>query len=178
MVYFLAGFDEGPSVRSIGRELDQLVSAGDANEMILVGVSGNNALGGSFYVDSPVTGGWATAVVDHVVGAIDERYRTMAAPGSRGIAGFSMGGYGALALVFAHPDVFGAVYALSPGLFAPGGLADSQMFANSTVVADFVAGQHELRDDATGGRRHRAAASDGTQWRRAIQRCLRCRVRP
>jgi S-formylglutathione hydrolase FrmB len=144
VVYFLAGYDEGPSVRSIGRELDRLVSAGDANEMILVGVSGNNSLGGSFYVDSPVTGGWATAVVDHVVGAIDERYRTVAAPGSRGIAGFSMGGYGALALAMGHPDVFGAVYALSPGLFAPGGLADSQMFANSTVVADFVAGQQEL----------------------------------
>ena len=43
-----------------------------------------------------------------------------------------------------HPDVFGAVYALSPGLFAPGGLAESQMFSDPTVVGDFLAGQEEL----------------------------------
>ena len=144
VVYFLAGYDEGPAISSIGRELEQLVLEGAAGELILVGVSGDNALGGSFFVDSPVTGRWAAAVVDDVVGTIDERYRTLAASGSRGIAGFSMGGYGALALAMAHPDVFGAVYALSPGLFAPGGLAESQMFANPTVVADFVAGQREL----------------------------------
>ena len=53
-------------------------------------------------------------------------------------------GIGALALAMRHPDVFGAVYALSPGLFAPGGLAQSQMFADPTVVADFIAGQQEL----------------------------------
>jgi hypothetical protein len=43
-----------------------------------------------------------------------------------------------------HPDVFGAVYALSPGLFAPDGLAESQMFTDPDVIADFVAGQQEL----------------------------------
>ncbi len=55
-----------------------------------------------------------------------------------------MGGYGALALAMRHSDAFGAVYALSPGLFAPGGLAESQMYADPTVVADFIAGQDEL----------------------------------
>lgn len=144
VVYFLAGYDEPASVRSIGLELERLVTDGEADEMILVGVSGDNALGGSFYVDSPVSGRWASAIVDDVVGAIDQQYRTLATPASRGIAGFSMGGYGALALAMENPDVFGAVYALSPGLFAPGGLAESQMFADPTVVADFLAGQQEL----------------------------------
>jgi S-formylglutathione hydrolase FrmB len=55
-----------------------------------------------------------------------------------------MGGYGALALAVAHPGVFGAVYALSPGLFAPGGLAESQMFADPAVIDDFIAGEAEL----------------------------------
>jgi enterochelin esterase-like enzyme len=144
VVYFLAGYDESPAVASIGTELERLVAAGQAPEMILVAVSGENALGGSFYVDSPVTGRWETAIVDDVVGAIDERYRTLPVPASRGIAGFSMGGYGALALAMAHPDVFGSVYALSPGLFAPGGLAQSQMFADPAVVADVLAGRAEL----------------------------------
>ncbi len=146
VVYFLAGYEEAASVGPIGRELEGLVAAGEASEMILVGVSGDNALGGSFYVDSAVSGRWATAITDDVVAWIDEHYRTLATPGSRGIAGFSMGGYGALALAMEDPDVFGAVYALSPGLFAPGGLAESQMFADPTVVADFIAGEHELAD--------------------------------
>jgi enterochelin esterase-like enzyme len=145
VVCFLAGYDEDAAVASIGTELDRLVAAGKAPEMILVAVSGDNALGGSFYVDSPVAGHWASAVVDDVVGAIDDRYRTLPGPASRGIAGFSMGGYGALALAMAHPDVFGAVYALSPGLFAPGGLAQSQMFADPAVVADVIAGRASSR---------------------------------
>ena len=126
VVYFLGGYGESPAVASLGIALEQLVAAGEAPEMILVAVSGVNALGGSFYVDSPVSGDWEGAVVDDVVTAIDTRYRTLATPASRGIAGFSMGGYGSLALAMEHPDVFGAVYALSPGLFAPGGLAESQ----------------------------------------------------
>ena len=136
MIYFLAGYDEPASVRSIGLELQRLVDAGTANEMIIVGVSGENALGGSFYVDSPVSGRWATAIVDDVVGMIDEHYRTLATASTMcNIAGFSMGGYGALALAMRNPDVFGAVDALSPGLFAPGGLAESQMFADPSIAA-------------------------------------------
>jgi hypothetical protein len=50
-----------------------------------------------------------------------------------------------------HPDVFGAVYALSPGLFAPGGLAQSQMFADPAVIAAFLAGQAELSALPPGG---------------------------
>jgi S-formylglutathione hydrolase FrmB len=144
VVYFLAGYDESAAASAIGMPLQTLVDSGDAPEMIVVAVSGDNALGGSFYVDSPVSGRWATAIVSDLVTAIDAGYRTLASPASRGIAGFSMGGYGALALAVAHPDVFGAVYALSPGLFAPGGMAQSQMFDDPTVIADVVAARAEL----------------------------------
>ena len=150
VVYFLAGYDESAAIAPIAVELERLVAAGEAPEMILVAVSGDNALGGSFYVDSPVSGHWASAIVDDVVPAVDDRYRTLPTAASRGIGGFSMGGYGALALAMARPDVFGAVYALSPGLFAPGGLGESQMFADPAVVADFIAGQAELTGIAAG----------------------------
>ena len=156
VVYYLAGYDEPASVASVGAALDELVAAGAAPEMVLVGVSGDNALGGSFYVDSPVSGAWATAIVEDLVPAIDARYRTLPTAASRGIAGFSMGGYGALSLAMAHPDVFGAVYALSPGLFAPGGLADTQMFDDPAVVADVLAGRAELAASTPGA----AAAAD------------------
>jgi S-formylglutathione hydrolase FrmB len=53
-----------------------------------------------------------------VVGHIDRTYRTHAERRHRGIAGLSMGGYGAVALAFSYPDVFGAAASHS-GVLAP-----------------------------------------------------------
>jgi S-formylglutathione hydrolase FrmB len=66
------------------------------NEFILVGVNGRNKLDGSFYVNSPVTGNWEDYVVKDIVTFIDNKYRTIANPSSRGISGFFMGGFGAI----------------------------------------------------------------------------------
>ena len=49
---------------------------------------------------------------------IDLKYRTINDPGRRGIAGLSMGGYGAVALALEHPDVFGAAASHS-GVVSP-----------------------------------------------------------
>lgn len=68
---------------------------------------------------------------------VDANYRTLPNAGARGIAGFSMGGFGAIDLAMRHPDVFGAVYALSAGLMAPNGLETTQMFDDDADVADF-----------------------------------------
>lgn len=138
VVYFLAGFGESASTATIGSVLERLVDEARAPEMILVGVDGNNSLGGSFYVDSPVTGKWAQAIHADLVGHVDANYRTLPTPASRGIAGFSMGGFGALDLAMRHPDVFGSVYALSPGLFAPGGLETTEMFADDEAITEFL----------------------------------------
>lgn len=53
-----------------------------------------------------------------LVGHIDSSYRTMRDPRRRGIAGLSMGGYGAVWLALAYPDVFGAAASHS-GILAP-----------------------------------------------------------
>ncbi len=45
-------------------------------------------------------------------------FRTLATRESRGIAGHSMGGYGAFKIGMLHPEVFSSIYALSPGLLA------------------------------------------------------------
>ena len=47
-------------------------------------------------------------IVRDLVGYIDRRYRTVADRRRRGIAGLSMGGYGAITLALAYPDVFSA----------------------------------------------------------------------
>jgi len=47
---------------------------------------------------------------------IERAYRVRAARAARGITGFSMGGYGALRIGFAHPELFGSVSAHSAAL--------------------------------------------------------------
>ena len=98
----------------LGPEMDTLIANGVAAETIVVVPNGKNAYLGSFYTNSPVTGNWEDYIYRDVVNYIDGRYRTMARASSRGIAGHSMGGYGAFTIAMKHPDVFGATYALSP----------------------------------------------------------------
>jgi S-formylglutathione hydrolase FrmB len=95
-------------------EMDGLIAKGIAAEMIVVVPNGRNAYLGSFYTNSPVIGNWEDFIFRDLVKYIDGKYRTLSKPASRGIAGHSMGGYGAFMLAMKHPDVFGAVYSLSP----------------------------------------------------------------
>lgn len=53
-----------------------------------------------------------------LVGFVDRRYRTIADRRHRGIAGLSMGGFGAVTLALAYPDVFSAAASHS-GVLAP-----------------------------------------------------------
>jgi S-formylglutathione hydrolase FrmB len=47
---------------------------------------------------------------------IETKYRAIRERKSRGVTGLSMGGYGALRVAFAHPELFGSVSAQSPAL--------------------------------------------------------------
>jgi S-formylglutathione hydrolase len=94
--------------------MDELIKSGKIRELILVAPNGGNAYGGAFYTNSSVTGNWEDYIASELVLNVDAHYRTLAKPESRGIAGHSMGGFGALTLAMKHPDVFGVVYALSP----------------------------------------------------------------
>jgi len=94
--------------------MDELIKSGKVREMIVVSANGNNSYGGSFYSNSTVTGNWDDFITRDLVGNIDANYRTIPRAESRGIAGHSMGGYGAVMLGMKHPDVFSALFALSP----------------------------------------------------------------
>ena len=94
--------------------MDEMIRAGRIREMIVVAPNGWNAYRGAFYTNSSVNGNWEDYIFRDLVQNIDANYRTIAKPESRGIAGHSMGGYGAVSLAMKHPDVFSAVYALSP----------------------------------------------------------------
>jgi pimeloyl-ACP methyl ester carboxylesterase len=94
--------------------MDSLVAASATPEMIVVMPDANNALEAGFYANSPATGNWEDFVVRDLVHHVDERYRTERQPSRRALVGHSMGGFGALAIGFKRPDVFGLVYAISP----------------------------------------------------------------
>jgi S-formylglutathione hydrolase len=93
---------------------DIVMAGGKVAEMIIVMPDGSNSYRGSFYVNSAATGNWEEFITRDLVQFIDKKYRTIATRDGRGIAGHSMGGYGAMSLAMKHPDVFAAVYGLSP----------------------------------------------------------------
>jgi S-formylglutathione hydrolase len=103
-----------------------------STELIVVYANGANAHVGSLYMNSSIAGRWEDALVRDLVAWVDARYRTLPQAASRGVTGLSMGGFGALRFGFLHPDIFGAVYALSPAFI---GFAAEFGPENSTMVA-------------------------------------------
>jgi enterochelin esterase-like enzyme len=92
------------------------VSEGRFGEMIVVMPDQKTKWGGSFYSNSSVTGNWEDFTVKELLSYVDGKYRTIARASGRGLAGHSMGGYGAITLGMKHPDVFSVIYALNPAV--------------------------------------------------------------
>lgn len=81
--------------------------------MIVVVPDGACAWGCGQWVDSPVTGNFESYVLADVIPHVDAGYRTIPAAESRGVFGFSSGGFGSWNLASRHPDVFSAMAVLS-----------------------------------------------------------------
>ncbi|MDR0405504.1 MAG: hypothetical protein LBH54_01780 [Clostridiales bacterium] len=95
------GYDIADTYRSI---LDNPTTYNWIKPMILVLVNGVDY---SWYTDSmdgtkPVR----STILYELIPHIDANYRTIASKNGRALDGFSMGGYGALALAFDRPDLF------------------------------------------------------------------------
>lgn len=104
--------------------LDSMIGQRRIGEFIVVFVNATNRLNGSFYLSSPVIGDYETYIARDLVTLIDSKYRTLAARESRGIVGFSMGGWGAMHLALKFPNVFSAVAAESGFYNSRGAWAD------------------------------------------------------
>ncbi len=75
------------------------------------------AAGASFYINShDGKRRYEDFFLQEFMPGVEKRYRAQAGRGSRGIAGVSMGGYGALHIAFQHPQLFAAVGAHSAAL--------------------------------------------------------------
>ncbi|MDT8397769.1 MAG: alpha/beta hydrolase-fold protein [Pseudomonadales bacterium] len=127
VVYLLHGYTDsderwfglrGEHFVNVPRAMDAAWAAG-AKEMIIVMPNAFTRYQGSMYSSSVTTGDWEAYVARDLVTYIDNHYRTLVRRESRGIAGHSMGGYGALRIGMKYPGVFAALYAMSPCCMAP-----------------------------------------------------------
>ena len=157
----------------LGATLDSLVAAG-MPEMIVVMPDGDDG----FYTTWNFLGDWPGCrrnrpphaepadsycvpwphydeyIARDVVAFVDRGYRTMADRRHRGIAGLSMGGYGAISLALSYPDVFAAAASHS-GVLAPakgGGrlVVPEKRFDYDSVRASYSAGLWALMPGAFG----------------------------
>jgi S-formylglutathione hydrolase len=92
---------------------DRLVASGAAREMIVVMPNAFTLHKGSMYSNSATTGDWETYVAVDLIAYVDSHYRTIPNRISRGLAGHSMGGYGAVRIGMKRPDVFSSLYLMS-----------------------------------------------------------------
>ena len=129
VVYMLHGFTDSDD-RWMGltkhwinltEVMDRAIASGASAEMIVVMPNAYTRFAGSMYSASVTTGDWETFVAKELVAWTDANYRTLAKRDSRGLAGHSMGGYGAMRIGMKNPEVYAAVYLLSPCCMVQGG---------------------------------------------------------
>jgi enterochelin esterase-like enzyme len=122
VVYALHGYFIGAEQWTHEIHVPQTVEgafAKGSKEMIVVLPDSKTIYNGSMYSSSATTGDFENFVARDVVAYIDAHYRTIPDRQSRGLAGHSMGGYGASRIGMKHPDVFGALYIMSPCCMSP-----------------------------------------------------------
>jgi S-formylglutathione hydrolase FrmB len=165
VAYYLHGYSGNESDwlarADIAGIMDSL-TAGGVPEMILVLPDGDNGWYANWAIprdaaacaaDSTLAEAAETYCVVHdhyadyisqdLVSFVDSTYRTLADRAHRGIAGLSMGGYGAIALALSHPDEFAAAA------------------SHSGVLSPFYSGPHPF---AGPPRYYRSADSLATGW--------------
>jgi S-formylglutathione hydrolase FrmB len=138
VVYALHGYSIGAAQWAQEIHVPQTIEgafAQGAREMIVVLPDAKTVHNGSMYSSSVTTGDFETFVAHDVVAYIDAHYRTLPNRASRGLAGHSMGGYGATRIAMKHPDVFAVVYIMSPCCLAPRGAGPSNPDTDKALAA-------------------------------------------
>ena len=143
VVYLLHGFTDSDA-KLYGFEkhwmnlpdvLNKSFAEGNKKEMIFVTPNAFTRFSGSMYSNSATTGNWEDFVAKELVAYIDKNYRTIPQAASRGLAGHSMGGYGALRIGQKYPEVFSSLYLLSPCCLEPYSNAPQDSAARARLQA-------------------------------------------
>lgn len=110
-------------------DLDRMILAGQIPPVIAIMPDAPSSRRAGYYIDSQFTGSadgklpagaqMETAFTKDLIAHIDATYPTRTDRANRMVAGFSMGGYGALRYSLVHPELFGAAIVLSPAVYFP-----------------------------------------------------------
>ena len=113
VVYLLHGW--GASHSSWLTE-SSLVNYASEHQLIIITPEGGN----NWYTDSASNPAdkYETYFLQELIPEVDARFRTIRNRGGRAVAGFSMGGYGALKFAVKHPEVFALAASMSGALDA------------------------------------------------------------
>jgi S-formylglutathione hydrolase FrmB len=118
VLYYLHGFSVNDSItiadNHFDKLLDKAIATGKIKPLIVVIADQYTLYRGGMYTNSSLIGNWADFTSKDLVTYVDQNYRSIKDKDSRGIAGFSGGGHGAIKLGMLFPEVFSCVYALSP----------------------------------------------------------------
>lgn len=125
VIYLLHGRGDTMSAwTQVKSDLDSMIAAGEIPPTIAIMPDAPWSSAANYYVDSaykgavpgrPVESAFITDLIPHV----DKTYRTIATRTGRAIAGYSMGGYGAMRYSLAYPKLFAASIVLSPADYTP-----------------------------------------------------------
>jgi enterochelin esterase-like enzyme len=138
VVYALHGYSIGAEQWTHEIHVPQTIEgafAQGAKEMIVVLPDCKTMHNGCMYSSGVTTGDFERYVSHDVVAYIDAHYRTIADRKSRGLAGHSMGGYGATRIGMKHADVFGSLYIMSPGGLTPRAFGQASLEDEKTITA-------------------------------------------
>ena len=138
VVYALHGYSIGAEQWTHEIHVPQTIEgafAQGAQEMIVVLPDSKTVHNGSMYSSSVTTGDFEQFVAHDLVAYMDSHYRTIPKRTSRGLAGHSMGGYGASRIGMKHPDVFGSLYIMSPCCMSARGAGPSNPENEKTLEA-------------------------------------------
>lgn len=122
VLYALHGFFIGAEQWTNEIHVPQTIEGAFAQgtrDMIVVLPDSKTVYNGSMYSSSVTTGDFERFISHDLVAYIDAHYRTLPDRESRGLAGHSMGGYGAARIGMKHPEVFGVLYMMSPCCLSP-----------------------------------------------------------
>lgn len=142
VIYALHGYSIGAEQWSHEIHVPQTIEGAfalGAKEMIVVLPDSKTIYNGSMYSSSATTGDFEKFIAHDVVAYVDAHYRTIPKRESRGLVGHSMGGYGASRIGMKHPEVFGALYIMSPCCMSPmggGGRGPSDQMKERAIASE------------------------------------------
>ena len=118
-------------------------SIAQARGLVLVFPDGGN----SWYIDTPGNP-IESAITGPLVSYVDSLYHTADSPRRRAVAGLSMGGHGAVRLAGRHPELFGAVAAMSGALDLATNPAIRKRYGLAKVLGPYDADPQKWRRES------------------------------